>query len=69
MEEEKKLLASLVLGQEVFTKSGLIGTICALTDKVVTLQVEGAKFRVVRTQIGGLAQDVFREAKTKEKKT
>ena len=62
MEEEKKLLESLNKGDEVFTKSGLIGTICGLTEKVVTLQVEGAKIKVLRTQIGGEAKNIFQSA-------
>ena len=58
LEEEKKLLGSLEKGREVFTKSGLLGTICGLSEKVVTLQVEGAKLKVLRSQIGGLAKDL-----------
>ena len=69
LEEEKKLLSSLALGHEVFTKSGLLGTICALSEKVVTLQVDGAKLKVLRSQIGGLAKDVFGKPGTGEKKS
>ncbi len=66
LEEEKKFLSSISKGDEIFTKSGLIGTICALTDKIVTLEVEGAKIKVLRSQIGGLAKNIF-ETKTQEK--
>ena len=41
-------------GQEVFTKSGLIGKIHGLTDKVVTLELEeGTKVKFLRAQIAG----------------
>ncbi len=66
LEEEKKLLDNLEKGAEVYTKSGLLGKIVGITDKVITLEVaEGTKLKILRSQIGGLANKIF-EQKPKE---
>jgi preprotein translocase subunit YajC len=68
LEEEKSLLAGLGKGDEIFTKSGLIGTIAGMTDKVITLEVsEGMKLKVLRSQIGGLAKKIFEKTEAKKK--
>lgn len=60
MEEEQKFIASMEKGQEVYTKSGMIGKIHGLTDKVVTLEIEGGnKVKFLRTQIAGSASTLF----------
>lgn len=60
MMEEQNLLNSLNKGDEIYTKSGIIGTIVGLTEKVVTLEVsQGVKMKVLRSQIAGLAQKLF----------
>ena len=59
LEEERRMLASIATGDEVVTKSGVIGTIAALSEKTVTLQVDGARLRVLRDQIGGPAKNVL----------
>ena len=60
LEEEKAMLTTLGKGDEIFTKSGILGTIVGMTDKVITLEVsEGIKFKVLRSQIGGLANKIF----------
>lgn len=65
MQEEQTLLGSLGKGDEVYTKSGLIGIIAGLTDKVVTLEVsDGVKVKVLRGQIGGLYQKLFEKPST-----
>jgi preprotein translocase subunit YajC len=49
---------SLAVGQEVFTTSGMIGTIAALDESVATLQVApGVEVRFDRRAIGGPAPD------------
>ncbi|MBC76188.1 MAG: preprotein translocase subunit YajC [Halobacteriovoraceae bacterium] len=54
MEEEQRFISQMQKGEEVFTKSGMIGTIYGLTDKVVTLEIEGGqKVKFLRNQIGG----------------
>jgi preprotein translocase subunit YajC len=67
IEQEQKMLQSLSKGDEIYTKAGIIGTIHGLTDKVVTLEVEnGVKFKILRSQIGGLAKTIFEPAETKK---
>lgn len=54
-EQEQALLEKLAKGDEVYTKSGLIGTIYGITDTVVTLEVsEGVKLKVLKSQVAGL---------------
>lgn len=67
VEEEQKMLQALAKGDEIYTKSGIIGTIHGMTDKIVTLEVEnGVKIKFLRTQIGGLAKTIFEQAETKK---
>lgn len=66
MEEEQKFVTSLKKGDEVFTKSGMLGTIYGLTDKVVTLELaEGMKVKFLRTQIGGSSKELLEAKATK----
>ena len=68
MEEEQKFLSEIQKGDEVFTKSGMIGTIVGLTDKIVTLELEGnVKVKFLRSSIGGSMKNALVE-KTEEKK-
>lgn len=71
LQEENSMLAELGKGDEIYTKSGILGTIVGMTDKVVTLDVgEGIKFKVLRSQVGGLAKKIFevKEPKVEPKK-
>ncbi|HET7762172.1 MAG TPA: preprotein translocase subunit YajC [Phycicoccus sp.] len=53
------LQSSLSVGDEVLTTSGLYGTIAALDDRVVTLDVgEGTRLRFDRRAIGMRASEV-----------
>ena len=62
MKEEQAFLSSLTHGSEVYTKSGILGKITGITDKVVTLEVEGgAKMKVLKSHIGGSAAAIFAE--------
>ena len=64
MQEEQKFVNEMQKGQEVFTKSGMIGKIYGLTDRVVTLELEGGtKVKFLRTQIGGAFTNVVAEEK------
>jgi preprotein translocase subunit YajC len=64
MQEEQTFLSKLSHGDEVFTKSGILGKITGIADKVVTLEVEnGAKMKVLKTHIGGSSAQLFAEAK------
>jgi preprotein translocase subunit YajC len=65
-EEEQALLGKLAKGDEVYTKSGFIGTIHGINDKIVDLEVsEGVRFKVLKSQIAGLAKSVLEDAPKK----
>ena len=69
LEEEQAMISALGKGDEIFTKSGILGTIVGITDKVVTLEVtDGVKFKVLRSQVGGLASKIFSANKDEGKK-
>jgi preprotein translocase subunit YajC len=60
MEQETKFLNALKKGDEVYTRSGLIGTIYGMADKIVTLEVsDGIKLKVLKSQIAGDAKALF----------
>ena len=60
IEEERKFLDSIQKGDEVYTKSGLLGTIVGLTDKVVTLELsEGVRVKYLRSQIAGASKEIL----------
>tara|TARA_B100000925_G_scaffold129820_1_gene97193 strand:- start:5931 stop:6299 length:369 start_codon:yes stop_codon:yes gene_type:complete len=64
LKEEQAMLAALNKGDEVYTKSGLLGTIYGLTEKVVTLDVgENTKLKIVRSQIAGKSDTILKEQK------
>ncbi len=60
MQEEQDFLSKLQHGAEVFTKSGILGKISGITEKVVTLELEGGtKMKVLKTHIGGSAKSLL----------
>lgn len=62
MQQEREYISALKKGDEVFTKSGLIGTIHGLTEKIVTLELEGGtKVKMLRGTIAGPASQLFEE--------
>lgn len=64
MDEEQKFLDAIKKGDEVFTKSGLLGKVHGLTDKVVTLELEeGVRIKFLRSQIGGSSKELLEEKK------
>jgi preprotein translocase subunit YajC len=66
MEEEQQMINTLKKGDEIFTKSGMLGTIVGMTEKVITLEVaEGIKLKVLRSTIGGLASKIFEQTESK----
>jgi preprotein translocase YajC subunit len=57
MQQEQEYLSKLNHGDEVFTKSGILGKISGITEKIVTLELEGGtKMKVLKTHIGGSAK-------------
>ena len=62
MEQEKGFLAGLKKGDNVYTKSGVIGAIVGLTEKVVDLEVaQGVKLKVLRSQIADKTDKLFKD--------
>ena len=60
LDQEREMLSQLTKGEEIYTKSGMLGTIVGITDKVITLEVsEGVKLKVLKSQIAGLAKSLF----------
>lgn len=70
MQQEQQMLKALSKGDEIFTKSGLLGTIYGMTDRIVILEVaEGIRIKVLRSEIAGQAKKIFEaEQKDQEKK-
>lgn len=68
LEDEKSMMSALNKGDEIYTKSGILGTITGMTDKVITLEVsEGTKIKVLKSQIGGLSAKLFEKKEEKKK--
>ncbi|MDA9793295.1 preprotein translocase subunit YajC [Bacteriovoracaceae bacterium] len=69
IEQEKTLLAELKKGDDIYTKSGILGKITGMTDSIVTLEIEdGVKFKMLKSQIGGSSKTLFETAKKAEVK-
>ena len=59
-EQERSFLKSLKRGDEVYTKSGIIGTIVGLTDRVVDLEItRGVKIKMLRSQIANMNEKLL----------
>lgn len=64
MEQEQSFISTLAHGAEVYTKSGILGKITGIADKVVTLELEGgSKMKVLKSHIGGSTAALFAEPK------
>ena len=60
MKEEDALLSSLGVGDEIFTKSGMLGKITGLNDKIVTIEIaDNTRVKYLRSQIGGKSKNVL----------
>ncbi len=67
MQQEQEYIAGMQKGEEVFTKSGMLGTISGLTDKVVTLEIEGGvRVKFLRTQIAGSSKNLYKNEEEKK---
>ena len=54
--EEQEELGALKDGDEIYTKSGMLGKIVGGTDRFVTLEIaEGVRIKQLRSQLGGRA--------------
>ena len=66
LKEEQAMIAALGKGDEVYTKSGVLGTIVGITDKIVTLEVnDGVKFKILKSHIGGPSSQIFKKEEQK----
>ncbi|MFP5384712.1 MAG: preprotein translocase subunit YajC [Bacteriovoracia bacterium] len=64
MEQEQAFINKLSHGDEVYTKSGILGKITGISEKVVTLELEGGtKMKVLKSHIGGSAASLLSEPK------
>ena len=64
MEEEQSFINKLNHGDEVYTKSGILGKVTGIAEKVVTLELEGGtRMKVLKSHIGGSTASLFSEAK------
>jgi len=60
MQEEQSFLNKLAHGDEVYTKSGILGKVTAIAEKAVTLEIEnGGKMKILKSHIGGSAASIF----------
>ena len=60
------MVSALTKGDEIYTKSGILGTIVGITEKIITLEIaEGVKMKVLKSQVGGQSSKLFEK---KEKK-
>lgn len=56
--QQQEMLKNLAKGDKVITTGGIYGTIIALSDNVVTLQLEDkVKIRVARSAVAGLRSE------------
>ncbi|MBP5296326.1 MAG: preprotein translocase subunit YajC [Bacteriovoracaceae bacterium] len=63
MKQEQLMLKALKVGDEVYTKSGFLGTITGLSDHVATLDMgNNNRMKILRSEIGGLASKLFAQA-------
>lgn len=64
MQEEQNFLTKLAHGDEVFTKSGILGKVVGITEKIVTLEIEnGSKMKILKSHIGGSAAQLLADKK------
>jgi preprotein translocase subunit YajC len=64
IKKEQEMVAELQKGDEIYTKSGLIGKVIGLTDKIMTLELEdGSKVKFLRHMLGGKLEAVLEEKK------
>lgn len=67
LEQEKAFMTGLQKGDEVYTKSGILGTITGMTDSIVTLEVaDGVKFKILKSQVGGSSKSLFNKKEEKK---
>lgn len=63
LEQEQKFNSEIKRGDEVITRSGMIGRIEGMTEKVITLEVaDNVRIKFLRSQIQGSAKTLAAKA-------
>lgn len=64
LQDEQSFLTKLTHGDEIYTKSGILGKVTGIAEKVITLEIEGgARMKVLKSHIGGSTTGLFTEVK------
>ncbi len=64
MQDEQEFINKLSHGDEVYTKSGILGKVTGIAEKVVTLELDGgARLKVLKSHIGGSTAQLFAPTK------
>ena len=64
VQQERKFIEALKKGDEIYTKSGMLGIIYGMTDKIVKLELEGGiKVKFLKAQIGGPTKELLETPK------
>jgi preprotein translocase subunit YajC len=69
IKEEQKFLDEIKVGDEVYTKSGVLGTITGLTNIIVNLEIaDKITIKILRSSIGGPSKPLFEKKEEKKAK-
>ena len=64
--KHKEMIKNLQRGEKVITSGGLIGTVVAVTDESITIQLaENVKVKLIKSYIASKMQDVETQVKKK----
>ncbi|PIR20782.1 MAG: preprotein translocase subunit YajC [Deltaproteobacteria bacterium CG11_big_fil_rev_8_21_14_0_20_47_16] len=62
--KHKSMIENLKKGDEVITRSGIIGTIYGIADNIITLEVENnVRFKMIKDQVAGLRGNPLAQTK------
>lgn len=68
LEKEQGFLKGLKKGDEIFTKSGMLGTVAGITDSIVSLEVaDNIKIKVLKSQVAGSSTELLTKKETSKK--
>ncbi len=59
IKKEQEAVNAIKEGEEIYTRSGIIGTVRGLNDKFMTIEIAtNVKIKVLKSQIAGLAKSI-----------
>lgn len=68
MREHDQMISNLKRGDQVFTNSGILGTIEGMTDSIVTLEIaQGVRIKMLRKQIAGSQASLEKNSENRNK--